>query len=183
MIVTETFDSWGEFKSRLPDLHAGSRVLISRFLFRGQAHSDWSLTSGFDRSFSGDDHRRQDEFEKYLGFFRHLNRRLGLELPDNDMEVGAIAQHYGMPTRLIDWSLSPYTAAFFAFYYGKVDRVDTTHIAVWGLEAMRFKKEIDPRYFELVTPKIARNLRMHRQSGKFVVARGEFSDLRKYVDD
>ncbi|WP_205954656.1 FRG domain-containing protein [Pantoea stewartii] len=30
------------------------------------------------------------------------------------LEIASIAQHYGLPTRLIDWSYNPYTAAFFA---------------------------------------------------------------------
>src|SRR5439155_14531576 len=44
------------------------------------------------------------------------------ERPTNDWEWLAIGQHYGLPTRLFDWTLNPLVAAYFASVGGR--RID-----------------------------------------------------------
>jgi hypothetical protein len=183
MINEVSFVGWRDFKGALPDLLGTPKPLISRFSFRGQAHADWPLVSNFDRSFAGPDSERQSKYLAFLSFFRHLNRRLGNAVPEDEVECGAIAQHYGMPTRLLDWTLSPYTAAFFAFYYAKTGRVDSSHVAVWSLDTSGFGAIAESHYFQVVRSKSLHNERIHRQAGKFIAARGELYDLGKYLDD
>lgn len=51
------------------------------------------------------------------------------------------AQHFGIPTRLLDWSLDPLTALFFAVSDSAVATIDSDNLAVWALQIVRF---LDP---------------------------------------
>jgi hypothetical protein len=59
------------------------------------------------------------------------------EIPNHVIEWLALMQHHGAPTRLLDFSRSPFVAAFFAFE--KCQAFEGRHIAIWAVNTSFLK--------------------------------------------
>jgi FRG domain len=102
--------NWNEFKNYVADLNS------RRFLFRGQ-NRGWRLRTAFHRTRRADLQRFLNEDIQTL--HKHLSARtkhiFNLEIPNENGAFLNLLQHHGYPTPLLDWSYSPYVAAFFAY--------------------------------------------------------------------
>jgi hypothetical protein len=122
-------DSWVEFKSKIDSFPP-------EWIYRGQANADWILASSLERSSLTEiDHDIEriliDEYRKAARSF--LEER---EIPGTTLDWLALLQHHGTPTRLIDFTHSPYVAAFFAFQEDRQDQSE--RVAIWCLNKIRF---------------------------------------------
>jgi FRG domain len=78
------------------------------------------------------------EFQARAGM--HMNpAQLPPATPDYKLSWLAIMQHYGAPTRLLDFTSSPLVALYFALR-NRV-RVSATHAEVWGIDAATLHRQ------------------------------------------
>ena len=176
--------SWEELKRDLvPLLFDREPFRSGQYLFRGCGDAEWSLISSFDRQFGSlSSDKRMAIWKALLREFREQSAEHGVarEILVDDKALLAFAQHHGLPTRLLDWSLSPYVAAFFAFRQALRSPDATGQVALWVLDT-RSSAWSAEMGVELVAPFASGNLRLRNQSGRFTYARTPHLTLEEYV--
>ena len=100
--------------------------------FRGQANAEWSLYSSLSRylhDFGIHPQAWAEQEERILRIFKRKAHLYLEHVPDRDDEFQwlALMQHHGAPTRLTDFTWSPFVAIFFA-----LERA-TKDAAVWAI--------------------------------------------------
>lgn len=118
--VSSVHDLIGSLKVHAAELGTNQRW------YRGQDNIAWSLTPSISRA-GPDPAKREYELLKK---FRQMAPRLVELQPRDDWEWLFLMQHYGVPTRLLDWSESPLIALYFSVYENTYDNEDG---ALWAL--------------------------------------------------
>jgi hypothetical protein len=119
--------SWNEAVGWLVQLSETPRV------YRGQRNYAWALKTRLARDFQ----RLPANINKLalensvIGFFMDQATGLLPSVPDEHDLLGwlSLMQHYGAPTRLLDWSVSPFVAAYFAY-----EQASDTDAALYALD-------------------------------------------------
>lgn len=101
--------------------------------FRGQGGFDWQLLPGLYRPGISSSFER----EAIRDFKLHSPRYLH-DTPKTEIGWISIMQHYGLPTRLLDWSESFMTALFFAVQDIDIDE----DAAIWVIRPVYLNREI-----------------------------------------
>lgn len=153
---TYDLESWSKFKSKIEEIRQkygaftingsdAAYVHKVRILFRGQSSGEWELKTTLEReteeevdilSYWDIARRCVHEIEAYtgkkwnLGDYSKIQEEVNqnewiLFLPHYDYLV--YLRHHGFPSPLLDWTESPYIAAYFAFF----EKVSTERVAVY----------------------------------------------------
>ena len=107
--------------------------------FRGQANERWGLEHSLERMYTQylASEVKVEEFV-IAEFMRRAHHYTPIPPADDMGEWLALIRHHGAPTRLLDWTRSPYIAAYFAAPDSKMG--DTS--AIWAIDLLAIKKAV-----------------------------------------
>lgn len=131
--------TWAELNDRLYESSWQEPLgrYRSSFAFRGVSRSEYSLRTSLGRLES-----RIDELERHI--LRNFRKYAHREAVPHDSVWNwlAVAQHHGLPTRLLDWTYSPFVALHFA-----TERVEAFGVdgAIWCVDYKRTNRLLPQR--------------------------------------
>ena len=175
------YDSWSEFVSSYSKDIFGGCYVPSKFIFRGQNKSDWKLISSFDRIYGKLPYKERSQIEKdLLEYFLHYCIRDNISVSKEEFKIKSLAQHYGVPTRLLDWTLSPFVAAYFAFSSTIPSRYN--RIAIWALKKDHdiWNSNIGVKIMEGTYSQ--ENVHMRKQLGCFTFINNQALSLEAFLE-
>ena len=102
-------------RSTFKQLHEQFQSYDPKFvIFRGVKNANYELVACAGRMKIRQEFARRDIEQLILKTFKERSVPFVLSKPSNDWEWLALAQHHGLPTRLLDWTQNPLVATYFA---------------------------------------------------------------------
>jgi hypothetical protein len=183
----KVFQSWDEFKKGIRGALPGDQNdVYKKYIFRGQGNSNWPLKSNFDRTYSNEQAGSREQLAKELiqEFFEDCERYSPWRYVVSDPRVLAMAQHHGLPTRLLDWSFSPYVAAYFAFSWFMFEKSRMEHegnVAIWVLNVAEVQRKAPEGQLQIISVQDYENERLGNQYGLFTYLKTNEGSLEEYL--
>lgn len=178
-ICTITFGSWMQFQK-----YVNTQFISNcQYVFRGHRSDNWLLEPTLTRLFKAQPHLVSLTAEEmkalsekhYFDFQYAIRGRTGEQSQDMVGDyLWALGQHYGLATPLLDWTNSPFLAAFFAFAENTVTQTEYRVIYAIANEkiqqrcqSFRSKGNNEVEFVYFFSPLSQDNQRLVNQGGLF----------------
>lgn len=187
MVKVRRMPGFGKVKNgvttlRLNDFEDFDYVVREEFLdyphmiYRGQRDVGWPLRTSIDRLFF--DQRKRfptaEEAKQHLRRFKYAARG---RLPSDWKSTGdnswwSLGQHFGLATPLLDWTESPYYAAYFSFWEQSIEKSEkNADRVVHAIDQKEIKKKSakleSNKQVKIIKPLLDQNPRLVSQRGLF----------------
>lgn len=180
---------WNDYKDWVSGLVKSKE---KNYYFRGHSNAGWKLQTSFHREAG----RNAITLTTYLitnlsEVNYHIssvhNEIIDLRNKDEFYAFLALIQHHGFPTPLLDWTLSPYVAAYFAFKEVNNQQLIGDNVKIYIFNYMEWTKsfkqpsdlEATEPYVSVVKPYAKFNKRLIAQQGAFTVTNVE--DMEDHI--
>jgi hypothetical protein len=184
-------NSWDDFQREV------SKQSYREWMYRGQSNSSWELESSLFRILKKNQTIRNYskikkvniDKEKYenemINHFMKSSHLYLSSVPNENHKFDwlSVMQHYGTPTRMLDFSFSPYVALFFALSgiekeasvycikFREINNIDKSYnddIESKSTEVMKTRKKINDAVLIPFEPSFT-NARLQAQQGAFLI--------------
>ena len=145
MIRTIRLNTVDEVMAMLSDQTRDEKInrLRSDYYYRGQRNSAYRMSTSLYRN-CGEKHK---ELESSI--LRYFTKYASIEDPTLKESVWKqmiVGQHYGLPTRLLDWTRSPLVALHFAVDETSFKKMDKRDCVVWRMNIKDMNRNLPEKY-------------------------------------
>jgi len=183
-------NNWNDFRNFINISVSNNQT----FFYRGQMNSNWKLQTSFHRLTEHTNVTIPEYIDIALTelqyhFTAKENEMIDFQNPNDFGAFLAKVQHHGFPTPLLDWTLSPYIATYFALREVDLNSPQVSHIKVFifdvngweqNFETILNLREIQTKFLSKFRPISKRNPRLISQMASTTVT--NVNNIQLYIE-
>ncbi len=122
----------------------------SSYFYRGMCSATYDLTTSLSRNCkSAYAKLEQPLLDNFINYVRIEDPSIN----ESVWKAMVIGQHYGLPTRLLDWTHSTLVALHFATMEDNLDKLGHRDCVVWRIDLRDLNRNLPPKYQEYLARK------------------------------